>query len=178
MLEIFPEKLAVVAPEETLARALVATECNRNAYRTVKMLDAVGHPFNQVLKVLLISRTDHIADVVAHEGPVAFFGLDAEAAPQIEHVIRDFERPAWLEYDAAPDVLAAIAPLKPSLANFDSARCGLAVLMLGFFMDDQIGEHLVKVLDLHDTDVTAHNDRDHNLVAILDDGVSLVHRSQ
>ena len=30
------------------------------------MLDAVGHPFNQVLKVLLNSRTDHIADVVAH----------------------------------------------------------------------------------------------------------------
>src|SRR5207244_6537304 len=106
------------------------------AYRAVRMLDAVGHPFNQVLKVLLNSRTDHIADVVAHEGPVAFLGLDAEAAPQIEHVVRDFGWPAWLEYDSATGILAPVLRLKPAPTNFDGFRLGSAILVSGLFDGD------------------------------------------
>jgi len=53
------------------------------------MLHPIGHPFNQVLKVFLIRRANHVANVVAHEGPVALLRLNAEAAPQIEHVVRD-----------------------------------------------------------------------------------------
>src|SRR5947209_4344254 len=106
------------------------------------MLDAVGHPLNQVLKVLLIPRANHIMDVVAQEGPVTLLRLDAKVAPQIEHVVRYLELAPRLEHETAAKILPPVLPCKPTLANLDTG-------------DDQIGKHLVKLLDLHHTDFAA-----------------------
>jgi hypothetical protein len=143
------------------------------------VLDTVGHPTNQILKVFLIPRTNHIVDVVAHEGPVTSPRLDTEAAPQIEHVVRDFGRPARFEYDAATEILSPVLRLEPVLGNYYRSRCLLLssniVLNFNLFLDHKVRQHVVEIVNLHEIQFFANDAGDHGLAAVFDHGKSLVH---
>ena len=97
--------------------------------------------------------------MIAHQRPITVLGVDAEAAPQIEHVVRDFERAARLEYDAATEILAPVSSSRTNrlltLMAFVLARAFFAPLDL--FEDNQIGKHLVEVSVVHEIEVITND---------------------
>src|SRR5437588_13004153 len=104
-----------------------------------------------------------------HKRPVALLWLDAEAAPQVEHVICNVARAARLKYDAPSKILSSTFPLEPNSADFDSLISPL---------DPHIAEHLVKVLSFHHQDFALEDDGYQDLAAIFYDGKCLIHRDQ
>ena len=66
VLEMFSVQSTVVAPNDAFARTLFATKCGHGANWTVEVLHSIGHPFDRVLEVPLVSPASDIADVIVH----------------------------------------------------------------------------------------------------------------
>src|SRR5262245_47219246 len=103
--------------------------------------------------------------MISQERPLTFLRLDSKAATQIEHVVSDIQRTTRLEYDTTTEILSTAGPLEPELAHFDR---------LPSLLNANVGKHLVKVIDLQETNVVAAGACDHDLAAVLDDSVNFI----
>jgi hypothetical protein len=63
--KVLSEELAKCAGNDALARPLSATEGNRNTYRLIRVLNGIGHPFDQIIIMLTLSRAYDVENVVA-----------------------------------------------------------------------------------------------------------------
>lgn len=143
--------------------------------------------------------------MVAYEGPVTLLRLDTEAAPQIKHVFRNFERSTGLKDNAATEVLSPALPVEPRRAHVTRFQFGVdqidkrfVEVLVGhgkdvipytlyklFYLsqneldwwlrDRQISKHPVEVLFVHELDFVTNDISDQDLAAVPDNGVVLVH---
>src|SRR5262245_46445355 len=104
------EQLDNLVPQHALAHAARAFEHDGNVTLFSGMLPKPRQPTHEIAKQRFILRTDVVADVSAHQRPVAGPGRDGEALPQIEDTGRSCT--AWQTCDA-PEVLPALRMLQP-----------------------------------------------------------------
>src|ERR1700733_4175365 len=117
---VLAEDAAHGAPEQAFAGSKTTDEDECDFGLPGGVLNAIGQPIEDIVVNGSVARRQHFKDMLLHQTPVPFAGLNAEAAPQIDFALDD-RVAAREEGDALIGV--ALIVFEPPIAD----REGLAV---------------------------------------------------